>query len=118
MASFQQERASLGKAHVGAMAEVAAECDALRRLVKLKSRELKSIRRLAHEVLLQRSDVECFLLSSLHQVGDLGLSRICGSPPCTIRDLAECRLCFLVVRTENVCPKRRLKLDSKLLGHT
>ncbi|MEW5297752.1 MAG: hypothetical protein WDW36_000936 [Sanguina aurantia] len=68
LAGFEQERASLGKAHVGAMAEVAAECDALRRLVKLKSRELKSIRRLAHEVLLQRSDVECFLLSSLHQV--------------------------------------------------
>ena len=36
--------------------------------MKLKTRELKSIRRLAQEVLLQRSDVETFLLSSLHQV--------------------------------------------------
>ena len=40
----------------------------MRRLVKLKTRELKNVRRLAQEVLLQRSDVETFLLSSLHQV--------------------------------------------------
>ncbi len=46
--------------------EAHAEADALRRLVKLKTRELKNIRRLAQEVLLQRSDVETFLLSSLH----------------------------------------------------
>ncbi|GMH39630.1 hypothetical protein BSKO_07528 [Bryopsis sp. KO-2023] len=45
-----------------------AEVEGLRRLVKLKSRELKNIRRLAQEVLLQRSDVECFLLSSLQTV--------------------------------------------------
>ena len=45
-----------------------AEVEALRRLVKLKTRELKNIRRLAQEVLLQRSDVETFLLSSLHHV--------------------------------------------------
>ena len=46
--------------------EATAEADALRRLVKLKTRELKNVRRLAQEVLLQRSDVETFLLSSLH----------------------------------------------------
>ena len=35
---------------------------------RLKTQELKNIRRLAHEVLLQRSDVETFLVSSLKQV--------------------------------------------------
>jgi hypothetical protein len=42
--------------------------EALRRLIKLKTRELRNVRRLAQEVLLQRSDVETFLLSSLHAV--------------------------------------------------
>ncbi|KAF5827731.1 hypothetical protein DUNSADRAFT_164 [Dunaliella salina] len=50
------------------VSEAHAEMDALRRLVKLKTRELKNTRRLAQEVLLQRSDVETFLLSSLHLV--------------------------------------------------
>lgn len=50
------------------VADAQAEAEALRRLVKLKTRELKNIRRLAQEVLLQRSDVESFLLSSLHTV--------------------------------------------------
>lgn len=50
------------------VAEAQAEVEALRRLVKLKTRELKNTRRLAQEVLLQRSDVETFLLSSLHTV--------------------------------------------------
>ena len=35
---------------------------------RLKTQELKNIRRLAHEVLVQRSDVETFLVSSLKQV--------------------------------------------------
>lgn len=35
---------------------------------RLRTHELKNIRRLAHEVLLQRSDVEVFLVSSLKQV--------------------------------------------------
>jgi len=50
------------------VSDAQAECEALRRLVKLKTRELKNVRRLAQEVLLQRSDVETFLLSSLHHV--------------------------------------------------
>lgn len=37
-------------------------------LIRLKTQELKNIRRLSHEVLLQRSDVETFLVSSLKQV--------------------------------------------------
>ena len=35
---------------------------------RLKTQELKNIRRLAQEVLLQRSDVETFLVSSLKEV--------------------------------------------------
>lgn len=38
-------------------------------LCRLRTHELKNVRRLAHEVLLQRSDVEIFLVSSLKQVG-------------------------------------------------
>lgn len=50
------------------VADHAAEAEALRRLIKLKTKELKHVRALAQEVLLQRSDVEVFLLSSLEQV--------------------------------------------------
>ncbi len=50
--------------------DATAEVEALRRLVKLKTKELKNVRRLAQEVLLQRSDVETFLLSSLHMVSE------------------------------------------------
>lgn len=49
-------------------AEAKKEVDELKRLDTLKSRELKNIRRLAHVVLLQRSAVESFLLSSLELV--------------------------------------------------
>lgn len=37
----------------------------LRRLLRLRTRELRQLRRLAQEVLLQRSDVEAFLVSSI-----------------------------------------------------
>ncbi|GLI63274.1 hypothetical protein VaNZ11_006179 [Volvox africanus] len=65
---FDRERQASTKAAAAALADVQAEAEALRRLVKLKTRELKNVRRLAQEVLLQRSDVEAFLLSSLHAV--------------------------------------------------
>ncbi|GLC47469.1 hypothetical protein PLESTB_000133900 [Pleodorina starrii] len=65
---FDRERQAAAKAAAAALADVQAEAEALRRLVKLKTRELKNVRRLAQEVLLQRSDVEAFLLSSLHAV--------------------------------------------------
>ncbi|KXZ47560.1 hypothetical protein GPECTOR_34g719 [Gonium pectorale] len=65
---FDRERQASAKAAAAALADVQAETEALRRLVKLKTRELKNVRRLAQEVLLQRSDVEAFLLSSLHAV--------------------------------------------------
>ena len=41
------------------------EVDGLRRPLKLKTRELNNIRRLAQEVVRQRSDVETFLIDSL-----------------------------------------------------
>jgi hypothetical protein len=63
-----KERLSSGAASEKQVAAVLAEAEGLRRLVKLKGRELHNIRRLAHEVLLQRSDVETFLLSSLYHV--------------------------------------------------
>ncbi|KAG2495412.1 hypothetical protein HYH03_006360 [Edaphochlamys debaryana] len=65
---FDRERQASAKAAAAALTDVQAEAEALRRLVKLKTRELKNVRRLAQEVLLQRSDVEAFLLSSLHAV--------------------------------------------------
>lgn len=63
-----------------ATAQVSAagsEVDALRRLLRLKGREVQQLRHLAQEVLLQRSEVEIFLLSSLHQVRTCGL--VCES---------------------------------------
>jgi hypothetical protein len=55
----------------GAQAQVSAarsETDALRRLLRIKGREVARLRQLAQQVLLQRSEVEIFLLSSLQQV--------------------------------------------------
>lgn len=63
---FERERQAIQRTTQSQIADSQAESEALRRLVKLKTRELKNIRRLAQEVLLQRSDVETFLLSSLH----------------------------------------------------
>eukprot|EP00873_Tetraselmis_striata_P041509 jgi/Tetstr1/461773/TSEL_006861.t1 len=68
MTDFQREREAITQRALAQIAESEQEQEALRRLVKLKSRELKNIRRLAHEVLLQRSDVESFLVSALKQV--------------------------------------------------
>lgn len=65
---FDSERQAVTKASSAALADARAEADALRRLVLLKTRELKNIRRLAQQVLFQRSDVESFLLNSLHAV--------------------------------------------------
>ncbi len=68
MLEFSKERASVVMSAQAQVSDARNEAEALRRLVKLKTRELKSVRRLAHEVLLQRSDVEVFLLSSLQTV--------------------------------------------------
>ena len=61
------------------VAEAGDEAEALRRLLRLKARELKTLRRLGQEALLQRSEVEIFLISSLHQVGAMqGRRRLGG----------------------------------------
>jgi len=65
MADFEVERARL-QAHGSKEATAArVESDGLRRLLKLKTRELANIRRLAQEVVRQRTDSETFLIDSL-----------------------------------------------------
>lgn len=68
MEEFGKERAGIINRAQGQVTDAQGELEALRRLIKLKTVELKRLRRLAQEVLLQRSDVETFLLSSLYKV--------------------------------------------------
>jgi hypothetical protein len=63
-----RERAALQAAAQEKVSEAEQESEALRKMVKLKTHELRRVRRLAQEVLLQRSDVETFLVASLHKV--------------------------------------------------
>lgn len=63
-----RERAALQAAAQEKVSEAEQESEALRKLVKLKTHELRRVRRLAQDVLLQRSDVETFLVASLHRV--------------------------------------------------
>ena len=65
---FARERSSLAEASKVEAANTQVELNGLRRLVALKTRELKNIRRLASEVVRQRSDVERFLVDSLDVV--------------------------------------------------
>lgn len=52
-----------------------------RRLVAVRTKELAKLRRLAQEVLLQRSDVETFLVSSIHHVrAELAAGALPASP--------------------------------------
>ena len=68
LSDFAAERASVVAAATAQVNAAGSEVDALRRLLRLKGRELQQLRQLGQEVLLQRSEVEIFLLSSLHQV--------------------------------------------------
>jgi hypothetical protein len=68
LADFAKERAGVVAQATAQVNAAGSEVDALRRLLRLKGRELQQLRRLAQEVLLQRSEAEIFLLSSLHQV--------------------------------------------------
>jgi hypothetical protein len=72
LSDFAAERASVVSAATAQVSAAGSEVEALRRLLRLKGRELQQLRHLAQEVLLQRSEVEIFLLSSLHQVGCAG----------------------------------------------
>eukprot|EP00892_Ulva_mutabilis_P000632 jgi/Ulvmu1/1056/UM105_0014.1 len=80
---FEKERAHMRKQWEKAAADMAAEVDAYRRLAELKAKEAKNVRRLAQEVLLQRSDTEIFFLSSLEHVRkelELEAKRATGAP--------------------------------------
>lgn len=68
LSDFASERASVVAAASSQVSEAAGKVDALHRLLRLKGRELQQLRQLGQEVLQQRSEVEIFLLSSLHQV--------------------------------------------------
>jgi len=65
MADFKNEMSALKEKNKVEMETAKLEVDGLRRLLKLKTRELNNIRRLAQEVVRQRSDVETFLIDSL-----------------------------------------------------
>ncbi|KAF6252093.1 flagellar/basal body protein [Scenedesmus sp. NREL 46B-D3] len=68
LSDFARERAGVVARAQAQVTAAGGEVDALRRLLRLKGRELQQLRRLAQQVLLQRTEVEIFLLSSLHQV--------------------------------------------------
>ncbi|KAK9844405.1 hypothetical protein WJX74_002081 [Apatococcus lobatus] len=68
LSSFDAERSELWARTGQQLMESEGEQTSLRRLLKLKTQELANIRHLAQEVLSHRSDVETFLLSSIHQV--------------------------------------------------
>jgi hypothetical protein len=83
LSDFASERASVVSAATSQVNAAGSEVEALRRLLRLKGRELQQLRHLAQEVLLQRSEVEIFLLSSLHQVSRHGaMGAVCCCLAC------------------------------------
>ena len=81
---FAREREALASKRKAEAANTQTELDDLRRLVSLKSRELKKIRRIANEVVRQRSDVERFLVDSLDAVRrEITAERMGGVIPST-----------------------------------
>ena len=62
------EKEKLLKNAKGEAGDAASEVSGLQRLLKLRTRELANIRRLASEVVRQRGDVERFLIDSLENV--------------------------------------------------
>eukprot|EP00887_Chlorella_sp_A99_P000647 scaffold5.g647.t1 len=66
--AHEQEKAVLSQELRAQLAEAVGEQASLRRLLRLRTTELHRVRRLAQEVLLQRSDVESFLISSILHV--------------------------------------------------
>ncbi|XRB07516.1 flagellar/basal body protein [Pycnococcus provasolii] len=65
---FDSERTERSENHMRAIADKDTDVEGLRRLVKLRTRELKNIRRLAQQVVDQRSEVEAFLIDSIAHV--------------------------------------------------
>lgn len=64
------EKEAMTKKSVQEKKTLEQERESLKRLLELKTRELKNIRKLAREVLVQRSNIETFLISSLSLVRD------------------------------------------------
>jgi hypothetical protein len=67
-ADYELEKAELEQQLRAQLADAANEQNGLRRLLRLRTRELRQLRHLAQEVLLQRSDVEAFLVAGIQQV--------------------------------------------------
>ncbi|GAQ84524.1 hypothetical protein KFL_001930030 [Klebsormidium nitens] len=65
---FEMERQRWEARRREEAAQTKVEADGLRRLVALKTKELKNIRKLAQDVIRQRGDVEHFLISSIEYV--------------------------------------------------
>jgi len=68
VASFEKERDTLVKEDQRKLAEVELDSQGLRQLVKLKSKELTHMKRLASIILQKRNEVETFLLDSIELV--------------------------------------------------
>lgn len=66
---FDRERGALAATDRKKAAEAELDAAGLRQLVRLKTRELANVKRLAALVLQKRSEVEIFLLESIEQVG-------------------------------------------------
>ena len=66
--ALQEEKDALGQELRAQLAQAVEEQGRLRRLLRLRTRELHRLRHLAQQVLLQRSDVEAFLISSIQIV--------------------------------------------------
>ncbi|KAI7836961.1 hypothetical protein COHA_009210 [Chlorella ohadii] len=62
---YLQEKGALEQQLRAQLADAVAEQNSLRRLLQVRTRELRQVRRLAQQVLLQRSEVEAFLVSSI-----------------------------------------------------
>jgi len=76
VASFEKERDGLLKEDQRKIAEVELDSQGLRQLVKLKSKELTHMKRLASIILQKRNEVETFLLDSIEVVkGEIGRRR-------------------------------------------
>ena len=68
VATFEQEKSSLHKEDQRKLAEIELDSQGLRQLVKLKSKELTHMKRLASIILQKRNEVETFLLDSIELV--------------------------------------------------
>ena len=68
VASFEKEKGEMAKEDQRKLAEVELDSAGLRQLVRLKSKELTHMKRLASIILQKRNEVETFLLDSIELV--------------------------------------------------